>query len=65
MFDSKQRSMSTSAKTKSVSNVTNTVMGFKNLVGRSFSDPVVQEEIKRQYCKFEQLPNDKIGIKVL
>ena len=57
--------MSTSAKNALMSNYKNTVLGFKNLIGRSFSDPVVQDEIKRQHYKIEELPGDKISIKVI
>jgi molecular chaperone DnaK (HSP70) len=63
-FTPKQRYMSTSAKTKSMTNVKNTVMGFKNLVGRAYSDPVVQREMKSQHYKMIQLNNDKLGIQV-
>lgn len=57
--------MSTSAKTKAVSNYKNTVAGFKALIGRKYSDPIVQHELTRQHYKVEQLPGDNIGIKVL
>ena len=56
--------MGTSAKNQCVSNVKNTVGGFKALMGRSFSDPVVQLEKKRQHYQIDQLPGDKVGIKV-
>ena len=42
----------------------NTLSQFKRLLGKKFSDPVVQEDIKHlQYTVVEQ-PNDSIGIKV-
>ncbi|XP_003390556.1 PREDICTED: heat shock 70 kDa protein 4-like isoform X2 [Amphimedon queenslandica] len=63
-FTPKERVMSTSAKNQSISNLKNTITGFKALVGRSFSDPVSQSEIEGQPYEAEQLPGDKIGIKV-
>ena len=64
-FTPKQRVMSTSAKNQSISNLKNTITGFKALVGRSFSDPVSQSELECQPYEAEQLlPGDKIGIKV-
>lgn len=56
--------MGISAQNQAMSNYKNTVSRFKNLVGSKYSDPMVQEEIRGlPYC-VEQLPGDKIGIKV-
>ncbi len=60
----KQRCMGVSAKSQLVMNCKNTVWGFKNLVGRKFSDPVVQEELKEFPFVVVQQPNDVVGIKV-
>jgi len=63
-FGGKQRSMGLSAKNQMITNFRNTIWGFKTLVGRKFSDPFVQEEIKQFPFEVVQLPNDGIGIKV-
>lgn len=56
--------MGTTAKTQQSTNFKNTIGGFKTLVGRQFSDPIAQAELKRQFFASEQLSNDQIGIKV-
>jgi len=63
-FGGKQRSMGLSAKNQMITNFRNTIWGFKTLVGRKFSDPFVQEEIKQFPFEVVQLPSDGIGIKV-
>ena len=37
---------------------------FKRLIGKKFSDPVVQEEKKYFSYQIVEIPNDGIGIKV-
>lgn len=56
--------MGVSAKTQQVMNFRNTVWGFKNLVGRKFSDLVVQEDAKEFPFEVVQRLNDALGIKV-
>ena len=56
--------MGLSAKNQMVMNFRNTIWGFKILVGRKFSDPFVQEEIKHFPYEVVEQPNDGIGIKV-
>ena len=56
--------MGTTAKTQSIANFKNTIAGFKTLIGRKFSDPIAQDEIKKQHYQVEHLPGDQIGIKV-
>ena len=63
-FGAKQRTMGLSAKNQMIMNFKNTIWGFKILVGRKFSDPFVQEEIKQFPYEVVKLPNDGIGIKV-
>ena len=63
-FNGKQRSMGLSAKNQMVMNFRNTIWGFKTLVGRKFSDPYVQNEIKQFPYEVVEQPNDGIGIKV-
>ena len=58
------RTMGTSAQNQIMSNCKNTLTGFKLLVGRKFSDPVVQQEITDLPYHVEELPRNKIGIKV-
>jgi molecular chaperone DnaK (HSP70) len=47
-----------------VTNLKNTVWGFKRLVGSPFSDPFVQEEVKRMPFQVVEQPGDRVGIKV-
>lgn len=47
-----------------VTNMKNTVFGFKRLLGRKFSDPYVQKELKHFPFKVEARSNDRIGIRV-
>ena len=58
------RSMGNTAKTQLTTNFRNTVGGFKALIGRQFSDPIVQNEMKGIHYVVEQLPGDQVGIKV-
>lgn len=47
-----------------VTNMKNTVFGFKRLLGRKFTDPHVQKELKHFPFKTEQRPDGGIGIRV-
>lgn len=47
-----------------VTNMKNTVFGFKRLLGRNFSDPHVQKELRMYPFQVEAMANDKIGIRV-
>ena len=47
-----------------VSAPTNTVWNFKRLVGRLFSDPVVQNEAKYLPYKLIELPSGYVGVEV-
>lgn len=47
-----------------VTNMKNTVFGFKRLLGRKFSDPHVQKELKHFPFKVEQRQDGGIGIRV-
>ena len=60
----KQRLMGTSARNQAVTNYKNTIWGFTPFLGRKFSDPTVQEEIKRVPYQVVERPGDEIGIKV-
>lgn len=63
-FSQKNRILGVAAKNQMVTNMKNTVFGFKRLLGRNFSDPYVQKELKHYPFKVEARPNDKIGIRV-
>ncbi|CAL2037567.1 unnamed protein product [Caenorhabditis brenneri] len=63
-FGPKDRSMGVAARQAVNTNIKNTVINFKHLVGRKFSDPVAQRFIPFIPCKVVQLPNDDIGIQV-
>ncbi len=56
--------MGVSAKNQQIMNFKNTVYGFKILLGRKYSDPFVQNELKMLPFEVVQTENDKIGIKV-
>ena len=63
-FGPKQRCMGVSARNQQVMNFKNTVWGFKTLLGRKFSDPYVQDEIKHLPFKVVEHGKDNIGITV-
>lgn len=48
-----------------VTNMKNTIHGFKRLLGRNMNDPQVQEELKTLPYRVSPHLNDQIGIKVL
>lgn len=47
-----------------VTNVRNTIHGFKKLHGRSFDDPIVQTERVRLPYELQKMPNGSAGVKV-
>ncbi|KAK7806660.1 hypothetical protein U0070_021931 [Myodes glareolus] len=47
-----------------VTNVRNTIHGFKKLHGRSFDDPTVQTERVRLPYELQKMPNGSAGVKV-
>jgi L1 cell adhesion molecule like protein len=57
-----ERLVGESAKGQAVSNQKNTFYDVKRLIGRNFSDPIVQKEIKDMPYKVLAGPNDKIFI---
>lgn len=63
-FGEKTRDLGVSAKNKQITNLKNTVYGFKKLIGRKFRDPVVQQEISYLPYNVCELPNGSIGVKV-
>ena len=57
--------MGTSARNQLVMNPKSTVWGFMNLIGRPFSDPFVQQEVKQLPYEIVQHGKDGVGIKVM
>ncbi|KAH8307430.1 hypothetical protein KR044_011723 [Drosophila immigrans] len=63
-FDGKKRIIGVAAKNQQVTNMKNTVGGFKRLLGRKFNDPHVQHELKSIPARVEARNDGSIGIKV-
>ncbi|XP_014217744.1 heat shock 70 kDa protein 4L [Copidosoma floridanum] len=63
-FSSKNRILGVAAKNQMVTNMKNTIYGFKRLLGRTYDDPAVQKELKTLPFKTSRLPNGGIGIHV-
>lgn len=63
-FDEKKRIMGVAAKNQQVTNMANTVCGFKHLLGRKYDDPHVQRELKFIPTAAERLADGGIGLKV-
>ncbi|XP_052738179.1 97 kDa heat shock protein [Bicyclus anynana] len=63
-FSPKNRILGVAAKNQMVTNMKNTVFGFKRLLGRKFNDPHVQKELKHFPFKVEQRSDGGIGIRV-
>ncbi|GFQ93043.1 heat shock protein 105 kDa [Trichonephila clavata] len=63
-FGEKTRDLGVTAKNKQITNLKNTLLSFKRLIGRKFKDPVIQSEL--QYVPFAtcELPNGDVGVKV-
>ncbi len=63
-FTDSERLVGESAKNQCASNPSNTIYDIKRLMGRKFSDAVVQEEIKNLPYKVINAGNDKIKVEV-
>ncbi|KRF97623.1 uncharacterized protein Dwil_GK17034, isoform B [Drosophila willistoni] len=63
-FDGKKRIIGVAAKNQQVTNMKNTVGGFKRLLGRKFNDPHVQHELSSIPARVEARQDGSIGIKV-
>ncbi|CAL8104143.1 unnamed protein product [Orchesella dallaii] len=61
-FGKRQRILGVAAKNQAVTNLTNTIFGFKRFLGRPFDDPRVQEDAKRVPFEIVRLGNG-VGIK--
>ncbi|XP_050443207.1 heat shock 70 kDa protein 4 [Adelges cooleyi] len=63
-FSPRNRIIGVAAKNQMVTNMKNTIHGFKRLLGRSIDDPFVQQEIKSLPFNVVKCDNNKIGINV-
>lgn len=63
-FGEKSRILGVAAKNQQITNLKNTVFGFKRLLGRKFNDPDVKEEMKHSPFTVDELKDGSIGIKV-
>lgn len=63
-FDGKKRIIGVAARNQQVTNMKNTVSGFKRLLGRKFNDPHVQRELSSIPTKVEAMPDGSIGFHV-
>ncbi|XP_012138186.1 heat shock protein 70Cb isoform X2 [Megachile rotundata] len=63
-FSGKNRILGVAAKNQMVTNMKNTIYGFKRLLGRKYNDPQVQREIKMLPFKVTQQADGNIGIHV-
>ncbi len=60
----KNRAMGASAKSQVVSNLKNTIWGWKKFVGRKYKDPQVQQEKNLLPYNLVEGPNGSTGIQV-
>lgn len=63
-FSERNRILGVAAKNQTVTNMKNTIHGFKRLLGRKFKDPHVQDELKFLPYNVVEQPDGSIGIKV-
>ncbi|XP_066589095.1 heat shock 70 kDa protein 4 isoform X2 [Prorops nasuta] len=63
-FSGKNRVLGVAAKNQMVTNMKNTIHGFKRLLGRKYNDPQVQKELKSLTYKTSQRLDGSIGIHV-
>ncbi|XP_039280226.1 97 kDa heat shock protein [Nilaparvata lugens] len=62
-FSDKSRILGVAAKNQQITNLDNTISGFKRLLGRKYNDPAVQAELRELSFKTVQQKNGGIGIK--
>ncbi|XP_067386332.1 heat shock 70 kDa protein 4L [Emydura macquarii macquarii] len=61
---SKTRAIGNAAKSQIVTNVKNTLHGFKKMHGRAFDDPYIQAERVKLPYELQKMPNGSAGVKV-
>lgn len=63
-FSDKNRILGVAAKNQTITNVKNTISGFKRLLGRPYDDPFVQSELKKMHCRSLKQSDGSVGIQV-
>lgn len=63
-FHGRNRVLGVAAKNQMVTNMKNTIYGFKRLLGRNYNDPFVQQELRYLPYQVVQQQNGSLGIKV-
>ncbi|XP_008202915.1 heat shock 70 kDa protein 4L isoform X1 [Nasonia vitripennis] len=63
-FSGKNRILGVAAKNQLVTNMKNTIYGFKRLLGRKYNDPFAQKELQSLPYRTSQLADGGIGIHV-
>lgn len=63
-FSPRNRIIGVAAKNQMVTNMKNTIHGFKRLLGRSIDDPFIKQELKHLPFNVVKCDNNKIGINV-
>ena len=64
-FNDDERLIGDAAKSASTSNPSNTIYDIKRFMGRKYTDPIVQEEMKKVPFKIIDAGNDKINVEVI
>ncbi|XP_028598687.2 heat shock 70 kDa protein 4L [Podarcis muralis] len=60
----KARTIGNAAKSQIITNIKNTLHGFKKLHGRAFDDPYIKAERAKLPYELQKLPNGSVGVKV-
>lgn len=63
-FSSKNRILGVAAQNQIITNLKNSVYGFKRLMGRKVGDPILQHEKKFLHFSMESNANGEMGIRV-
>jgi heat shock protein len=63
-FGGKQRILGVAAKNQQVTNLKNTIFGFKRFIGRKFDDPWIQSEAQRLPFAIGETKSGEVGINV-
>ncbi len=63
-FGPNNRIMGVAARQQLLTNLKNTIWGFKCLIGRKFRDPVVQKEIPSLPYEIVEMADHNVGVKV-
>jgi heat shock protein 1/8 len=63
-FTDTERLIGDDARSMNTSNVKNTIFDIKRLIGRKYSDPEVQKDIKQLPYDVIEVDNDEIGVRV-